>query len=161
MARRFSHQASTVDDKGKLFGCKSTTLESIGLLIPFIAFPKKVRGKHLVFMVDNTAVSYGWEKGAIKCDNTATEILKSVHFLSAHLGSTVHVEHVPRMSNSIAELADELSRKELSAYSNHAHYLSNATEVKVVGHLLNWLKEPKKGGLCHPLLMELKNKLAS
>ena len=39
----------------------------------------------------------------------ATEILKSVSYISGYLGSIIHVEHVGRMSEDLAELADELS----------------------------------------------------
>ena len=44
------------DGKGVEYGRKSTTLESFGLLIPLLAYPKEVAGRHLIFNIDNKAV---------------------------------------------------------------------------------------------------------
>ncbi len=49
------------DEKGTIFGCKSTTLESIGLTIPFTAIPERIKGRTITFMVDNIAVALGLE----------------------------------------------------------------------------------------------------
>ncbi len=56
------------DRNGKFLGCKSTLLESIGLLIPFVTIPNKLRGKFVRLFVDNTNVVYGWEKRMCKSD---------------------------------------------------------------------------------------------
>ena len=42
---------------------------------------------------------------------TASEVLKRVHYISSLTGTTVNVEHVDRVSDDMAELADELSRR--------------------------------------------------
>ena len=42
-----------------------------------IAFPEKVRGKQLVFKIDNIAVMWGWRNGYVKNDESASEILKA------------------------------------------------------------------------------------
>ena len=52
--------AETRDEKGAFFGSKSTTLESLGMLLPLTTFPEKVWGRDIFFMIDNTAVMYGW-----------------------------------------------------------------------------------------------------
>ncbi len=38
---------------GARFGCKSTTLEAVGLLLPFLSIPRELRGRHVVLEVDN------------------------------------------------------------------------------------------------------------
>ena len=81
------------------------------MLFPFVSCPEKVKGKNVVFMIDNLAVLYGWYKGHVANDESASEVLKSVHYLSGLMGTKVNVEHVDRVSNEMAELADELSRK--------------------------------------------------
>ena len=68
------------DEKGRFFGCKSTTLESVGLLLPLIAFPDRVAGKNVVFKIDNIAVMYGWGSGYVKNDSTASEILRCIQY---------------------------------------------------------------------------------
>jgi hypothetical protein len=95
------------DEKGVEFGRKSTTLECIGILIPFVSFPEKIAGRHVVFNVDNKAVHYGWTNGGVKNDTNATEVLKAVHILASFLGCQVHVNHVLRMTNDMADLAQE------------------------------------------------------
>ena len=77
------------DEKGRLFGCKSTTLESVGLLLPLLAFLKDLSGKHIFFWVDNVAVLWGWNSGYVKMDRSATELLKSVKYVAGYLGVTV------------------------------------------------------------------------
>ena len=79
------------------------------MLLPFVAFPDKVKGQNVVFKVDNLAVMYGWYKGYVKNDKLASEVLKAVYYLSGMLGTTVNMEHVDWVSIEMAELAYELS----------------------------------------------------
>ena len=130
------------DEKGTSFGCKSTTLEAVGMLLPFLAFPKKVRGRNIVFRIDNMAVLFGWYNGYVKNDKSASEILKSVYYLSGLSGTTVNVEHVDRVSNDMAKLADELSRREQSVDENTRAALGSAERGFVSGSFLQWLDNP-------------------
>jgi hypothetical protein len=114
------------DEKGVEYGRKSTTLESIGVLLPFIAFPEKLAGKELMFYVDNIAVVYGWEKGGVKKDESATEILKTVHVLSSYLGCRVYVRHIHRVSNDLADLADDLTRRSIPEKAEFREALDKA-----------------------------------
>ena len=129
------------------------------MLLPFIDFPSKVRGRNIVFKVDNLAVMYGWYKGYVKNDKTASEVLKAVHYLSGMLGATVnvdHVDHVDRVSNEMALLADELSRRPVSRSESARKALEAVKQEEVSGYLLEWLKNPIKGkSLCRALLKEL------
>ena len=68
----------------------------------------------LFLKIDNMAVLLGWYRGYVKTDKSASEVLKGVHYLSGLLGTTVHVEHVDRISTDMAQLAEELSRKKFS-----------------------------------------------
>ena len=144
------------NEKGCSSGCKSTTLEAVGLLLPFVAFPDKVKGRNIVFKVDNLAVIYGWYKGYVKNDKSASEVLKAVHYLSGMLGTTVNVEHVDRESNEMAELADVLSRRLDSRSDVSREALKAAKRGCVSGYLPEWLKNPTEGrSLCKELLTEL------
>ena len=148
------------DEEGKAFGCKSTTLESIGLLIPFVAFPELVKGRHLKFMIDNAAVMYGWTKGRVKEDSTATEILKCAAYMAAYTGATIHVEHVGRVSNDMAELADELSRKEKTENWKMEEFVTEDKFREDSGYLKTWLGNPLADKhIYKTLLKELKGKL--
>ena len=105
-------------------------------------------------MIDNMAVVYGWPKGLVKNDKTASEVLKAAHYLASFLGVTIHVEHVPRMSNPLAEIADELSRKENSYKGRTNRILSNGIFLEVESCLTDWLKSPCESSLCERVMKE-------
>jgi len=150
----------TRDEKGADFGSKSTTLEAMGLLIPFLLAPEKVQGRHIIFKVDNIAVRHGWSNGHVKHDSTASEILKTVAYMAAYLGCMVYVEHVPRNSDEMAELADELSRKKNSDEKAVNRTLEKVGFCEAKGAVMDWLKNPSTGGkLVRLLLTELEQKL--
>ena len=132
------------DEKGTSFGCKSTTLEAVGMLLPFLAFPEKVKGKNVVFRIDNMAVLFGWYHGFVKNDRSASEILKCVHYLSGINGTVVNVDHVGRVSDDMAKLADELSRRDQSTDERACLALQKAERGFVTGSLLTWLKNAKE-----------------
>ena len=77
-----------------------------------LAFPEKVVGRNLVFIIVNIAVMYGRLNGYAKIDSSASEVLKTAQYKAAFLGITVHVKHVPRMLDTLSQMADELSKKE-------------------------------------------------
>ena len=144
-----------LDEKGVAFGSKSTMLESVGMLLPFLCFPDIVRGRHIVFKIDNMAVLFGWYSGYVKNDESASEVIKAVHYLSGIYGTTVHVEHVDRVSTEMAQLADELSRKSESSIERAVDALRKAEFKPVGGCLMEWLKDPcGKMSLCHELVKE-------
>ena len=77
-----------------------------------LAFPEKVVGRNLVFIIVNIAVMYGRLNGYVKIGSSASEVLKTAQYKAAFLGITVHVKHVPRMLDTLSQMADELSKKE-------------------------------------------------
>ena len=137
----------TRDEKGVFFGNKSTALESVGMLLPFVAFPEKISGRYIVFKIDNEAVAYGWESGYVKNDRTASEILTCVHYMASCLGVTVYVEHVDRMSDGLSSLADELSRRKTAKNRKIQEQLENTENRTVEGYLLQWLENPLNGNV--------------
>ena len=66
------------------------------------------------------------------------------------------IEHVDRMSNEMASLADELSRRERSKCGERQKALSKAEFREVKGFLLQWLEDPcGQSELCLELLKEM------
>ena len=74
--------------------------------------------------------------------------------LGGFLGTTVHVCHVPRMSHSLATMADELSRKDSNFSGKTNRLLQHAERRSVVGALPEWLMSPTQGSLAKLLLRE-------
>ena len=78
------------------------------------------------------------------------------------MGTTVNVEHVDRVSDDLAELADQLYRKEQSSRGVAAHALEQADRRSVEGSLIDWLKNPCSDlDLCWALLREMRERVPS
>jgi hypothetical protein len=97
--------------EGAFFGSKSGTLETVGLLLPFVSNPKYLVGKHVVLGVDNTSVVYAWHKRYNKHDPETSLLIRVLHVIEAYLHCKIYVTHVRRMSTKMAALADALSRE--------------------------------------------------
>ena len=120
-----------------------------------VVFPEFVTGKQLVFKVDNIAVMWGWNTGYVRNDKTASEVLKAVRYLAGFLGASIFVEHVGRMTNGMASLADELSRRPMTKCQWSRTALEKAVFRPVEGYLIDWLSNPCSGGnLFRKLLIE-------
>jgi hypothetical protein len=131
------------DSKGALFGAKSTTLEMVGLLLPFLTIPDMLAGKQVVLQVDNIAALFGWEDKQVKGDITASILIRALHLIEAFLACTIHVTHLPRMSSDAGRLADHLSREETT--SEDEERVARRVEVSLTSTaLLSWLKNPQE-----------------
>ncbi len=95
----------------------------------------------MVFRIDNMAVVYGWENKQIKNDMAATIVLRAVNLLAAYLGVHVHVQHIPRCSNTMSTLADHLSRKS-STTTDDMNMLAGVPESEINSSLIHWLSNP-------------------
>jgi hypothetical protein len=60
---------SATDNKGKHFGNKTSTLEMIALILPFLLIPKKLQNKHIRLFTDNIACVYGMKDRYVKMTN--------------------------------------------------------------------------------------------
>ncbi len=131
------------DSKGALFGAKSTTLEMVGLLLPFLTIPDKLAGKQVVLQVDNIAALFGWEDKQVKGDIAASILVRALHLIEAFLACRIHVTHLPRMSSDAGRLADHLSREETTSEDEERE--AKRVEVSLTSTaLLSWLKNPQE-----------------
>ena len=146
------------DGKGARYGAKTTTLEMIGLVIPFLMIPEKMMNQNLVFEVDNIGCYFGWENKYVKGDITASILVKSILLMSSFLGSNVFVEHLPRVSNWEASVADNLSRRKTTYTMEKKLLKSFNAEVPSV--LKKWMKDPSEDwNMPYVLLEYVKSKM--
>jgi len=148
------------DKRGKYYGSKTTTLEAVGLLLPFLSIPEALAGKDIVFRTDNIAVVFGWESKSVKFDRTASIMIKAVVLLASFLGCRVFVEHLPRMSSMEASIADHLSR--LSSMEDEDWVMIEEAAVgSLEGALREWIEDPTEDErLPFVLLDELKFRMS-
>ena len=129
------------DEKGCCYGDKSTTLETIGLLLPFLASPEEVAGRHVVLQVDNVAAIYGWESRQVKGDVSASILIRALHLVSSYLACKIYPKHLPRMSSEEGTLADHLSR-DSSTTAREEERVSRVERVVRSPALIDWLENP-------------------
>jgi hypothetical protein len=146
----FAHQmiwpaefiSSAIDEKGVRFGDKTTTLESIGLLMPMIVSPELFINSHVVLKVDCLGTVFGMENRCSRGDMSASVFIRAAYLIAAYLGCTIYVEHLPRKSDWGAEVADRLSRMSTTTLQDRK-LLSAFKGSSLPGCLLSWLANPR------------------
>ncbi len=129
------------DSKGVLMGGKSTMLECVGLLLPFICAPEAVRGKFVRLKVDNHNLTHVWAKKYCKEDAETSVLIRCLHVIETYLDCKIFIEFTKRMSTPMAALADRLSRESTTTNEDLArirHVKWNSPH----GPLEDWLKDP-------------------
>ncbi len=86
-------------------------METMGLLLPFLAIPSHLVNKHIVLRVDNLGTVYGLSNHSCAGDKAALVLIKSINLLGALLGSAIHVGHLLRRSDWEARVVDDMSRE--------------------------------------------------
>jgi hypothetical protein len=87
-------------------------------------------------------VVFGWEKRVAKGDVEASVLLRALHEIEAFLPCKIYVQHVPRVSNEWASLADALSR-ESSTGARERALLAQLGCHEQKGELWEWLLDPR------------------
>ena len=132
-----------VDNAGVRLGDKSTFLEFIGVLLPFLLIPNLLKNQHLVFYVDNLNCIFGWDSKSLKGDKLASIVIRAILLISSFLECVVHFRHVPRVSNWESKMADRMSR-EKSLRSVDLKLLHSFENLGSVSVLSNWLVAPSE-----------------
>ena len=130
-----------VDSSGRAYGCKTTTLEIVAMMLPFLTEPTILAGRHVVLQVDNAASVFGWHRHHVSHDASASILLRALHLISSYLACYVHVVHVPRVSTNAAFLVDALSRVS-SSNPRVIRAIRHASLPAPPAILLAWLSSP-------------------
>ena len=114
--------------------------EMVGLLLPFFLLSKKLRFRHVKLLVDNQAIVWAWEKRYMKNDVLASILIRCLHVLEAYLPCKIYIEHLPRMSNSLASLVDGLTR-DVTTTDDMKKYLTHP-QPNIPECFRMWLEKP-------------------
>jgi hypothetical protein len=82
------------DRKRAFFANKTTTLEMIGVILPFLLIPEKLTNQHIV-VKDNIACIFGRYNRSVAGDTCTSIIISNLHLIPACLGRVLHFEHLP------------------------------------------------------------------
>jgi hypothetical protein len=129
------------DSDDHAFGCKSTTLEAIALLLPFLCCPSQLVNRDVLLLTDNEALVFGWLSRRARNDVSASILIRTVHLIAARLNCAVTVQHLPRLSTPQAVLADALTRS-TSTSPSHLSAVSAAAPSAIPQPLIDWLYSP-------------------
>ena len=132
------------DEKRASFASKTTTLETIGLLLPFLSVPNIVKGRNVILGVDNVSVVFGWLNRSVNGDLSASALLRALHLVSLFLECRIFVIHVPRQSCRASYMADSLTRAS-SATKDSWAALTGAALFSQPAPLWDWLNNPQTG----------------
>ena len=131
------------DSKGARYGSKTSTLEMVGLIIPFLSVPELLKDKHVLLTTDNISCVFGWENKAIKGDISASILVRTLAIVSVFLNCTVYVRHEKRKSSWESLLADRLTRKKTTVWQDRA-LLKSFKNQKVQKMFRDWLDNPSE-----------------
>ena len=131
------------DDVNRLFGNKTTLLETIGLFVPLYHNLSLVAGRPVLFLVDNVAVMWSYNKGRSRSDPYTSMFVFMLQLLATHFNIKIFVRHVRRCSTNAADLADKLTRtnpegRELALKIRSEHTLHGQWPPS----LLEWFRNP-------------------
>jgi hypothetical protein len=133
---------TSVDEKGVRYGDKTTTLEVIGMIMPLLLVPETLANNHVKLMVDCFGTVYGMQNKMAKGDNSASVFIRAAFVIAAYLNCTLHVQHLPRVSDWGAQVTDRLSR---AATTNRQDLMliRSFSNRKVPSCLVEWFDDPK------------------
>jgi hypothetical protein len=131
------------DSSDHAFGCKSSTLEAVGLILPFLCCPTLLIGREVTLLTDNEALVYGWDKRRVPHDTSASIFIRAIHIISAFLGTSVEVRHLPRVSTPSAELVDALTRS-TTTLKIHKEAVNHVQPATIPPALTNWFNDPQE-----------------
>jgi hypothetical protein len=129
------------DNKGSRFGNKTAMLGQIGIPLPLLLIPNKLKNQHIVFKTDNLACVFGHNNKGMKNDACASILIKSVQLIYAFLGSAAHVIHVPRCSDWASKMADNLAWESTTGFLE-TQMLNRHPGLQTPAVLLHWLQNP-------------------
>ena len=131
-----------VDEKGAHFASKTTTLETVGLLLPLLTVPHVVQGRSVILGVDNTSVVFGWENRSVSGDMTASTLIRALHLVACFLECRIFTRHIPRESCLASVMADSLTRAS-TAKSEVWAAVTGAVQYDPPAPLWDWLQDPQ------------------
>ena len=131
------------DSKGARYGSKTSTLEMIGLILPFLLMPDCMKGRTVVLTTDNISCVFGWENKAVKGDISASILVRVLSMISVVLKCVVYVQHEKRKTSWESCLADRLTRKKTTVRQDR-ELLNSFKHLKIPSFFKSWMKDPRE-----------------
>ena len=120
----------------------SSTLESLGILIPMMIDPGRCVGKSLHIHIDNFAVVCAFQKRR-SGDKLAHTAIRAAYLLAGALACKLHVSWVPRRSDDPSVIADDLTHINFESALALDPSCSSSTHESFPPPVSYWMANPK------------------
>lgn len=128
-------------------------------MIPFLADPGRLAGRHVVLQVDDVATIHGWHSRQVKGDTTASILIRALHLICGLLACQIYPRHLPRLSSREGILADHLSRDTTTSVWEEKEVQLVEKPVRSEA-LSSWLQDPVVDwGLASRILEDVRSHL--
>ena len=134
----------SVDEEGHKAWCKTTTLETLGLLSTLLLAPDLLRGRSVLHVVDSVSTVLAWPRGRSVLDSWASTLIRATAHVCAMLEINLYMEWQPRRSDRCTKVVDNLSHdlcEDLLPVEVQAYLME--TQLGFPSPLLKWLRNPR------------------
>ena len=120
----------------------SSTLESLGILIPMMIDPGRCVGKSLHIHIDNYAVVCAFRKRR-SGDKLAHTAIRAAYLLAGALACKLHVSWIPRRSDVPSVIADDLTHINFKSALDMDPFCSSTTYNNFPPPVSYWMAKPQ------------------
>ena len=129
------------NNNSSLVADTTSTLESLGLVLPMMVHPDRCVGRPLEVHIDNIAVVYSFQKRR-SGDKLAHTIIRAAYLLAGALACELRVSWVPRRSDVSSIIADDLTHINFTSVLELDQYATTETHVTFPPPISTWMRSP-------------------
>lgn len=141
------------DFLSKIFGRKTTLLETLAMFVPLWHNVSDIIGSHIVIKVDNIGTVWAYQKGRSKEDMFTSVIMTALNHVATYFCCKLYVFHCPRLSSEAAVFADLLTRTNKQGM-DFVNMKMNTIQHGWPPSLIRWLLNPTIDWFLGPALVE-------
>lgn len=119
----------------------TSTLESLGLIIPMVVAPYRCVGRPLHVTIDNVAVVFAFHKRRSN-DRLAHTIIRAAYLLAGALGCNLFVSWAPRRSDPMTRIADDLTHTDFKSTLALDRFADTSTMPTFPPPISEWMRAP-------------------
>ena len=119
----------------------TSTLEALGVLVPMMIDPHRCVGKSLEVYIDNISVVYSFRKRRSN-DRLAHTLIRAACLLSGALACRLFVTWVPRRSDQLSIIADDLTHMNFQSALLLDRRATTTTYQSFPPPISDWMKDP-------------------
>ena len=105
-----SFVTTETDHVGKKFGCKTSVLEALGVMLALFHFLPQFENKSLIIETDNSGLVWAYKAGRSKTCPYLNMLLESINYVAMMYSVNLYIKHVYHKTTEDSASADALTR---------------------------------------------------